>query len=54
VVVLSANHISRTVFHAGLVATGDDNFTAEDAEIAELIIFSASSAFSAVILRAEM
>ena len=34
----------------GATATGDDNFTAEDAEIAEFIIFSASSAFSAVIL----
>jgi hypothetical protein len=42
----------RAIFHAGLVATGDDNSTAEDAEIAEFIIFSASSAFSAVILRA--
>ena len=42
----------QAVFHAGLVATGDDNFTAEDAEIAEFIIFSASSAFSAVTLRA--
>ena len=40
------------VLHAGLAATGDDDFTAEDAEIAEFIIFSASSAVSAVILRA--